>query len=78
MFVSKSKSMHAPQKSNTTIILNVTHDSQSKGKKIEICVQLKMKTFELPSCHQTQTTKKKTQKLKAFQNLECKKKTLKS
>ncbi len=36
------------------------------------------KTFELLTYHQTQTTKKKTQKLRAFQNLECKKKTLKS
>jgi len=74
MFALKSKSMHAPQKSKTIIILNVTHER----KKIKICVQLKMKTFELPTYHQTQTTNKKTQKLRAFQNLECKKKTLKS
>jgi hypothetical protein len=36
-----------------------------------------MKTFELPTCHQTQTTKEKIQKLKGFQNLECKEKNSK-
>lgn len=56
----------------------MSHWLTKQRQKIEIYVQLKMKTFELPTCHQTQTTKEKTQKLRAFQNLECKKKTLKS
>jgi hypothetical protein len=74
IFIGSNKKLSQLEKFTTFCAIQNT----KQRKKIEIYVQLKMKTLELPTYHETQTTKKKTQKLRALQNLKCKKKTLKS